>query len=72
MEHKIGETFEYDGVSIKVEYGNLCFGCYFSKEGIYCYDKNVRNIIGRCGFHHRGDGRNVIFKQVDSNTNKTN
>ena len=61
MEHKIGETFEYDGVRIKVEAGNVCSGCYFWEEHKSCFDKE--EIVGRCDYW-RTDGTGVIFKKV--------
>ena len=67
MEHKIGETFEYDGVRLKVEAGNVCFGCYFWDEHKSCFDKE--EIVGRCAYG-RTDGTGVIFKKVRARNNK--
>ena len=61
MEREIGETFEYDGVRLKVEAGNACFGCYFLDEHKRCFDKE--EIVGRCAYG-RTDGTGVIFKKV--------
>lgn len=62
-EHKIGDTFNYKGITLKVEcaYGNSCENCYF-------YNKD--NIIhpnldtGPCSVAFRTDRKNIIFKQI--------
>lgn len=66
MERKIGETFDYDGVMLKVVEVEKpdCFGCYFRKECIRSEYLNFKSIVGGCSFFNRKDNRNVIFKRM--------
>ena len=52
MEREIGETFEYDDVTLKVEEYNTCRGCYFSDRKIHgktgCNNYQVLSIRGLC------------------------
>ena len=64
MERKIGETFDYNGVRLKVVNAedNYCTGCYFSKKSSCGY--SIRDMIGPCGKHKRSDSENIIFKRI--------
>lgn len=62
MERKIGERFEYQGVTLEVcpEHSkiNCCDGCYFS-------DKVCHRILSKTGkCDQRDDNKSVIFKEV--------
>lgn len=60
MERKIGETFEYQGIKLKVmKQVDGCSGCYF--KGYSC--RNNR-IIGECIYCRRSDKIGVIFVEV--------
>ena len=72
MERKIGETFEIDGVILKVieqPYDGHpkcpCEGCYFDDGSHKCYYPRIFNIIGKCsGRYIRNEGDNVIFIKI--------
>ena len=68
MEHKLGEKFNYNGVTLKVvkDKGSGCEGCYFGANHSSCID-SVRDAIGPCGEYTRSDGYAVIFKKLKSN-----
>ena len=64
MERRIGEKFEYDGVTLEVAvapYGNHCSNCYFLLN-----DKCAESmdITGKCYESFRKDHRRVYFKEV--------
>ena len=63
MERKIGEVFEYNGVSLKVVKQKLnkasCNGCYF--DGALCEIDD--EITGTCLYRNRRDKANIIFKK---------
>ena len=66
MERKIGETFEYDGVRLKVVEGRnqlSCAGCYIYDAGYDC-DVTALEALGFCAGHDREDGKNVLFRQI--------
>ena len=67
MERKIGEQFDYDGVTLEVARlkNGLCKGCYFYGVYINCKNREVRNTIGYCSPFCRNDGNNVIFEEVE-------
>ena len=67
INRKIGERFDYDGVTLEVvEVKNsFCTGCYFYNKKIECEERVVRNTIGCCGEYSRGDGKIVIFRKVE-------
>ena len=67
MERKIGEKFDYYGVTLKVvkNKGIVCEGCYFYLDHSSC-SYEVRNAIGPCGECTRSDGHGVIFKKLKS------
>lgn len=66
MERRIGEQFDYNGVTLEVvkqplennDVGKYCNGCYFNK-GYYCCYK------GECCYGSRSDSTSVIFKKVE-------
>lgn len=61
MERKIGERFEYDGVTLEVCAEKECTECY-------CHFNNVciksLDLAGYCGPSSRSDNTSVIFKEV--------
>ena len=65
MEHKLGEKFDYHGVTLKVvkNKGIVCEGCYFYLDHSSC-SYEVRDAIGPCGEYKRSDGLGVIFKKL--------
>ena len=65
MEHKLGEKFNYHGVTLKVikNKGIVCDGCYFLLNHSSC-SYEVRDVIGPCGEYTRSDGQAVIFKKL--------
>lgn len=62
MEHKVGETFDLDGVKLKVEKANNdpCEGCYFKNLYFAC----LSNKMGFCSSSMRTDNTSVIFKEI--------
>ena len=65
MEHKLGEKFDYDGITLKVvkDKGSGCEGCYFCVNYSSC-SYRVRDVVGPCGECKRSDGNGVIFKRM--------
>lgn len=65
MEHKLGEKFDYDGITLKVvkDKGSGCEGCYFRVNESSC-SYSVRDVVGPCGECKRSDGNGVIFKRM--------
>lgn len=64
MERKIGETFGYDGVMLKVEDRTSgCNGCYF--EGQYKNYCRNRDTSLFCGSFWRTDNKNVMYVKVE-------
>ena len=66
MERKIGEEFEYNGVSLKViQYkandGKCCRGCFFA---IGCIRRD-KSITGECCKSKRIDRRDVKFFKLE-------
>ena len=62
-EIKIGETFQYESVTLKCirEEKCSCEGCFFFDH----HDcREVNNITGSCSELDREDGQDVIFIQV--------
>ncbi len=61
MEHKLGETFTWDGHTLEVAEvenpKNACNGCYFFEHAISCYGNGLE-----CMDNLRRDHTNVIFK----------
>lgn len=64
-EFKIGETFQYENVKLKVEKAkDLCSGCYFIENGLDCTGE-IEKTIGDCTLIGRKDGQEVIFVKVE-------
>ena len=59
MERKVGETFEYEGHTLKVEKSSICSDCYFNDN-----QYNLKKKFGECIRNYRADNNNVIFKKV--------
>jgi hypothetical protein len=61
MEHKLGETFTWNGHTLEVAEVEdpefACTGCWFFEHAIPCYEKDLR-----CMDDSRRDHTNVIFK----------
>lgn len=64
MEHKIGEIFEHEGVTLRVEkiQGHACNGCYFFEDG-FCVAFEYTDVEA-CTRVYREDCENVIFKLI--------
>lgn len=63
MERKIGEQFEYDGITLEVVKQESCEGCYFFNifKLRYCNNSEIK---GHCLMSLRSDKKMVIFKEV--------
>lgn len=61
MEHKLGETFIWNGHTLEVaeveDPEHACTGCWFFEHAITCYGNGLH-----CMDDSRKDNRNVIFK----------
>lgn len=68
MERKVGEIFEYNGVTLCVEQeSQACQGCYFDQfEQCYRY----RSVRGECQSASRSS-RGVIFRKVEDMEERT-
>ena len=62
MERKIGEIFEYEGVTLEVVKKNGCRGCYFQNK-LCSSDINIYQSRGKCR-NSRTDKNKVIFKLI--------
>ena len=62
MERKIGERFDYNGVTLEVVNHLGCEGCYFSNMFNDCKNLEIR---GNCRMSLRTDKKPVIFKLVE-------
>ena len=63
MERKIGEQFDYDGITLEVVESGPCKGCHFFVGAkIYCKGFNGE-INGPC--IGRSDGKSVKFQKVE-------
>lgn len=63
-ELKLGETFQYENVKLKVEKAKaLCSGCYFYENGLDCTGE-IEKTIGDCTLG-RKDGQEVVFVKVE-------
>ncbi len=60
MERKIGEQFEYDGITLEVVNHLGCEGCHFSTL-VNCDN----SFCGECHSFNRTDKKPVIFKLVE-------
>ena len=60
-ERKIGEEFDYNGITLKVVEDDNCSNCYFGFLPD-CYNK--REVTGGCSRTERRDKTSVIFKKL--------
>ena len=69
MERKLGEIFEFEDyfkkekIKLKVVESDSCTCCHFN----YTCTEVDEIQLGKCLDAHREDGKNIIFKQVDTN-----
>lgn len=69
MERKIGETFEYDGVKLRVEKETcICKGCFF--EGSFKCKESAQE-RGECQSASRSNGGVIFVKVEDMETRST-
>ena len=65
MERKIGEQFDYNGVTLEVvDWEEHCKGCYFFKGCCICEEHDVE-VTGECVYDKRIDGKFVKFQKVE-------
>lgn len=64
----IGERFECENVMLEVVYSPnfFCDGCYWQNRGRSCDLLGYVVGCGACDQGARSDGKNVIFKEVES------
>ena len=69
MERKIGETFEYEGKTLKVkeDKNGSCHDCFFNKKCTL----PVIKIVGKCDADNREDGKSIIFVEVQEQPQET-
>lgn len=69
MERKIGETFEYEGKTLKVKESENCgcHGCFFDKR---CTLPAIK-MAGECAANCREDNKGVVFVEVQEQPQKT-
>ena len=70
MERKIGETFNYDGVKLKVveDMNTVPCKCCYLYDDFYnaCLeDETELDSLGFCAGYDRKEGKNVLFKKVE-------
>ena len=63
MERGLGEIFEFEGKKLKVVESDSCTCCHFN----YTCTEVDEIQLGKCLDTHREDGKNIVFKKVDSN-----
>ena len=66
MEHKIGESFDFNGVTLQVveiKGKPSCKGCYFSDLTFGCVTREFINKIKSC-YVGGSDKKPVIFKKI--------
>lgn len=66
MERKIGEVFDFNGVSLQVVETKgkpSCQGCYFDDSEFGCVTREFINKIKSC-YEGRSDKNSVIFKKI--------
>ena len=49
MDSELGAKFEFNGTTLKVVKGKLCYGCYFTKELAEEFLNNFRDLIVKAG-----------------------
>ena len=67
MEHKVGETFQYGDVTLKVVAcdGSICGDCYFDKNWHCTLRERERDDVENCSMTYRKDRTSVFFKQIN-------
>ena len=69
MERKLGEIFEFEDyfkkekIKLKVVESDSCTCCHFN----YACTEVDEIQLGKCLDTHREDGKNIVFKEVDTN-----
>lgn len=68
MERRVGEVFEYQGKILRVKEaeGKICEGCLFLNK-CTC---QIKGEVGWCGCGTRSDKKNVIFVEVEDQSQK--
>lgn len=69
MERKVGETFNFEGIKLRVKSTGceaVCDDCYFDEYERKCSGAHTQNYIGHCYEPFRSDGKNVIFVEVEN------
>lgn len=66
MERKVGEVFDCNGITLRVEMKNLnaenlCEGCFYNKARHSCVNED----LDYCSATFREDQTDVIFKLVE-------
>ena len=65
MERKIGEQFDYEGVTLEVvDWKEHCKGCYFFKGFLHCEEHDM-DVTGDCWPINRSDVKSVKFQKVE-------
>lgn len=72
MERKIGETFEFEGKTYKVEEGVGCRLCDLFYECFKRDNKFRKGIVGECSGDNRSDNTYVFFKEIKNMEIKDN
>lgn len=66
-EYKLGETFQYGRIKLKVEkQTETCKGCFLSKVCSYgLFDSFIIISAGYCRSFERDDNTDIVFKKVE-------
>lgn len=67
MERAVGETFNFEGIKLRVKstgHEVVCNGCFFGDPEHASCDKPKPDRMGYCYGPDRSDGKNVIFVEV--------
>ena len=65
MERKIGERFDFGGVTLEVvDWKEHCKGCYFFKGGGVGEGHDIE-VTGDCVYDNGSDGKCVKFQKVE-------
>ena len=67
MEYKVGEVFDYNGVTLVTIENNDCKGCFFNNNDT-CTMDSAKVLF--CSKVCRKDNKNVIFKEMETRTIK--
>lgn len=65
-EYKIGDTFNYKGITLKVERadGDSCENCYFHNKNNIVHPNLDTELFLSCSAVFRTDHKNIIFKEI--------